>query len=165
MHYDRYLELGVDGVSFTEDLGTQRALMMSPEMFRKFLLPEYEFIFKNVFAEKKIVNFHSCGCVESIAVLLASIGITILNPIQFSANNLEKIKKDTVGKMALQGGIDTKLLLEGTPAEVQVHVQEVMEVLKPGGGYILCPDQGMPNFPPENIEAMWQTAKEYGRYR
>ena len=43
--FDRYLELGVDAVGFSEDLGTQRALMISPAMFREFILPEYEYCF------------------------------------------------------------------------------------------------------------------------
>jgi len=40
----------VDAVSFSEDLGTQRALMMSPAMFREFILPEYVHAFANVLA-------------------------------------------------------------------------------------------------------------------
>ncbi|KPK64405.1 MAG: hypothetical protein AMK73_04635 [Planctomycetes bacterium SM23_32] len=63
--FDRYLALGVDGVSFSEDLGTQRALMVSPAMFREFLLPEYAHCFQNVLAAGKIVHFHSCGCVDA----------------------------------------------------------------------------------------------------
>jgi uroporphyrinogen decarboxylase len=43
--FERYLELGVDAVGFSEDLGTQKGLMMSPEMFREFFLPEYRHMF------------------------------------------------------------------------------------------------------------------------
>jgi len=32
--FDRYLEMGVDRIGFSEDLGSQRALMMSPQTFR-----------------------------------------------------------------------------------------------------------------------------------
>lgn len=162
--FDRYLELGVDAVSFSEDLGTQRALMMSPTMFREFFLPEYQYMFENVLAEGKIINFHSCGCVDAIAGDLAELGVTILNPIQAKANNLPQMKADTMGRMALCGGIDTYLLQTGTPAKVRQEVIRVMEILKPGGGYICTPDQSIPGIPEENMRALWDTAEEIGRY-
>jgi uroporphyrinogen decarboxylase len=162
--FDRYLELGVDAISFTEDLGSQRALMISPEMFREFFLPEYEHCFENVLNAGKIVNFHSCGCVDAIAEDLAGIGVTILNPIQARANDLEKVKSTTEGKMALQGAIDTALLAEGTPDQIREEVARVMEILKPGGGYICGPDQVIPGIPEENMAALWETAAQVGQY-
>jgi len=162
--FDRYLELGVDGVTFTEDLGSQRALMISPRMFREFLLPEYEHCFENVLREGKLVLFHSCGCVESIASDLASIGVSVLNPIQARANDLKTVKSDTIGRMALHGAIDTAMLAMGTPEEVREEVIRVTEILKPGGGWVCAPDQSIPGIPEENMNALWETAQEFGRY-
>ena len=162
--FDRYLELGVDAVSFTEDLGSQRALMISPQMFRDFFLPEYEYCFENVLKAGKLINFHSCGCIDAIAEDLAGIGVTILNPLQARANDLDKVKQKTAGKLALQGAIDTALLAGGTPQEVRDEVASVMEILKPGGGYICGPDQTIPGIPDENMRALWETATDIGRY-
>jgi uroporphyrinogen decarboxylase len=162
--FDRYLELDVDAVHFSEDLGTQRALMMSPEMFREFLLPEYQYIFENVLRAGKLVHFHSCGCVDAIAGDLARSGVTILNPIQARANDLPRLKADTFGRMTLEGGIDTALLVRGTADDVRAEVIRVMEILKPGGGYICEPDQAIPGIPEENMTALWETAREVGRY-
>jgi uroporphyrinogen decarboxylase len=162
--FDRYLELGSDGVGCSEDLGSQRALMMSPEMFRAFILPEYVYIFENVLAAGKIVFFHSCGQIETIAADLADLGLTILNPVQARANDLCRVKSDTHGRTALHGAIDTALLAGGTPESVRAEVIRVMEILKPGGGYVCAPDQEIPGFPAENTEALWDTAREVGRY-
>jgi uroporphyrinogen decarboxylase len=162
--FDRYLELGVDGVSFSEDLGSQRALMISPRMFREFILPEYVFCFERVLRERKMVMFHSCGCVDAIAGELAGIGVTVLNPIQARANDLRKVKRETFGRMALNGGIDTSTLALGTPEYVRAEVIRVMEMLKPGGGYVCGPDQSIPGIPAENMEALWETAGEVGKY-
>lgn len=162
--YDRYLELGADMVSSSEDLGTQRALFMSPDTFRRFFLPEYEYIFENVLAAGKLVHFHSCGRVDEIAADLASIGVSILNPIQARANDLARLKRDTLGRTALHGGIDTAVLAGGGPDDVQREVTRVMEILKPGGGYICSPDQNIPGVPEENFKALWDTAAEAGRY-
>ncbi len=162
--FERYLELGVDGISFSEDLGSQRSLMISPDMFREFFLPEYVYCFEPVLQAKKLVLFHSCGCIDAVASDLASIGVSVLNPIQARANDLQKIKSETMGRMALEGGIDTSILARGTPADVRAEVIRVMEMLKPGGGYICGPDQYIPDIPKENWEMLWKTAQEMGRY-
>ena len=162
--FDRYLELGVDGVSFSEDLGSQRALMISPAMFREFILPEYIYCLERVLSQKKMVMFHSCGCIDAIAGDLAAIGVTVLNPIQARANDLHKLKSDTFGRMALSGGIDTSILARGTPGDVRAEVMRVMEILKPGGGYVCGPDQDIPGISAENMTALREAGYEVGRY-
>jgi uroporphyrinogen decarboxylase len=162
--FERYIELGVDGVGFSEDLGTQRALMISPRAFREFLKPEYERAFAPVKAAGKLVNFHSCGCIKEIVEDLIDVGVDILNPVQARANDLAEVKRKSMGKLALFGGIDTQqVLMRGTPQEVEAEVKRVISILAPGGGYIIAPDQGMP-FPEENIEALWRSAERWGRY-
>lgn len=163
--FERYLDLGVDAVGFSEDLGSQRALMLSPAMFREFLLPEYAYCFGPVLEAGKMVHFHSCGCVDAVAADLAALGVTVLNPIQARANDLARIKRETAGRMALHGGIDTAVLAAGTVADVRREVERVMALLKPGGGYVCGPDQSIPGIPPQNLQALWDTARELGRYR
>ena len=162
--FDRYLELGVDGITFSEDLGSQRALMVSPQMFREFFLPEYRHCFENVLREGKLVLFHSCGCVDAVAEDLASIGVSVLEPVQARANDLHQIKQDTIGRMALSGAIDTSVLALGTPADVRAEAIRVMDILKPGGGYVCAPDQNIPGVPEENMQSLWETAEAAGRY-
>ena len=66
--------------------------------------------------------------------------------------------------MALHGAIDTHLLMTGSADDVKTETQRVVETLKPGGGYVCAPDQYFPNFPVENIKALYDTAEAYGRY-
>ncbi len=162
--FERYLELGVDAVGFSEDLGSQKALLMSPAIFREFLLPQYKRCFEGVLAAGKLVRFHSCGCVQDIVADLAGIGVSILNPVQARANDLARVKRDAMaGRMALEGGVDSHLLVVGSPDEVRRETLRVLSILGPGGGYILGPDQGM-LWPPENYRAMIDTVREFGRY-
>lgn len=162
--FDRYLELGVDAVGFSEDLGTQKALLMSPRTFREFLLPVYRRCFAHVLAEGKLVRFHSCGCVQEVAADLAAIGVSALNPVQARANDLPRLKQTAIaGRMALEGGVDSHLLTVGTPEQVRAETARVLGILAPGGGYALGPDQGMP-WPQENWQAMVDTCRRCGRY-
>jgi uroporphyrinogen decarboxylase len=162
--FARYIEMGLDGIYFSEDLGTQRALMVSPTVLHEFFFPEYHFILQDALAEKKLINFHSCGCIQQIAGELAGLGISILNPVQARANDLVIVKEATVGKAALQGAIDTNMLCTGTPEAVRHETLRVLSILQPGGGYILGPDQDNLPFKPENMQAMRDAAREFGRY-
>ena len=74
------------------------------------------------------------------------------------------MKRDTVGRMALEGAIDTVVLAQGTPDDVRAEVIRVMDILKPGGGYVCAPDQVIPGVPEENMDVLWATAGEVGRY-
>lgn len=162
--FERYIELGVDGIGFSEDLGTQRALMVSPAMFREFFKPEYQRAFAPVKAAGKLVNFHSCGRVQEVVGDLVDVGVDILNPVQSRANDLVAMKEATRGELCLEGGIDTQqVLMLGTPEEVEAEVKRVLSILAPGGGFVIGPDQWMP-FPPGNLETMWVAAEHWGRY-
>ena len=162
--FERYAALGVDGVGFSEDLGTQRALMISPDAFRRFLKPQYARLFADAKARGLLINFHSCGRVEEVIEDLIEVGVDILNPMQARANDLAHVKQLAQGRLALEGGIDTQhVLMRGTPDEVEAEVRRVLGILAPGGGYIIGPDQGMP-FPPENIAALWRAAERWGAY-
>ena len=67
------------------------------------------------------------------------------------------------GHMALEGGVDSHLLVIGTPEQVRRETLRVMSILAAGGGYVLGPDQGM-LWTAENYQAMVNTARRYGRY-
>jgi uroporphyrinogen decarboxylase len=161
--FERYLEVGVDGFTFSEDLGHQQGLMISPKLFREFFAPEYKRCFQQLAKEGKIIDFHSCGRVQDIVEDLIDVGVTILNPVQARANNLALVKQKCMGKMALKGGVDSHLLMLGPIWNIRAEVKRVIRILAPGGGYIIGPDQFMP-FPLEYIKALWTTAEQYGRY-
>lgn len=161
--FERYLEIGVDGVTFSEDLGHQYGLMISPKLFQEFFIPEYRRIFDPLIKEGKIIDFHSCGCIQDIVEDLVGLGVTILNPVQARANDLALIKRKCAGRMALMGAVDSHLLMLGPIEKIRSEVKRVIGILAPGAGYIVGPDQTMP-FPKENIEALWVVAEEFGKY-
>jgi uroporphyrinogen decarboxylase len=62
------------------------------------------------------------------------------------------------------GGIDTQHLLTlGTPEEIQAEVRSRIQMLGPGGGYILAPDTLIPTSE-ENYHAYLEAGERYGRY-
>lgn len=162
--FQRLIDLGVNILHVSEDLGTQNALMMSPDMFRKFILPAYEKCFAEPLARRIIIDFHTCGHVEEIIPDLVAVGVGIINPMQAAAND-QHIAKDMVrGKTAILGGINSTVMLTGTLDEVRQEVRRAFDVLKPGGGWLAGPDQVINGAPEDNVKALWETCWELSPY-
>ncbi|MEI6425079.1 MAG: uroporphyrinogen decarboxylase family protein, partial [Lentisphaerota bacterium] len=158
-----YLNIGVELVGMGDDLGTQCALLLSPELIREFLVPEYERLFAIYKQRKVLVNFHSCGHIEPILDVFMELGVDILNPVQATANDLKSVRRKTAGRMALQGGISSGLIASGPIPAIREEVRRRILELGRDGGYFCAPDQGMP-WPKENYEALNNAVEEFGKY-
>ena len=160
----------IDLVMTAEDMGTQLAPFMHPDMYRKFCKPYHARVITAVrrAAPKTKIIFHSCGNIYPIIPDLIEIGIDVLNPIQPHATSMEpwRLKRDFGDALSFLGGVDIQELLPyGTREQVQDGVKELIDTMAPGGGFILAPShQFQPDVPPENIVAMYDTALEHGRY-
>ena len=74
-------------------------------------------------------------------------------------------KKRVGNRVALKGGLNTVLLLQGSPKEVMEAARRCIEEGAPGGGYILGSGDDIPrDAPRENVAAMVEAAHIYGRY-
>jgi len=75
-----------------------------------------------------------------------------------------KRAKETVGKVAcIAGNVPLDLLCTGTPEEVKTYCRELMDVAGPGGGFIFSTGAGMQGSRKENVKAMVEFSKEYGK--
>ncbi len=165
-------ELGenVDIIKIGDDLGTQDSLLMSPAMYRDTLKPihaEYIAFIKEHTDAK--VFFHTDGDVFSLVEDFIEIGVDILNPIQSTAGkmaDLAELKKRFGGRIVFCGGIDThRILPNGTPEQVREEVKRVIQILAPGGGYMVAAVHSIMNdVPAENILAMVDAVEEFGHY-
>lgn len=158
-----YLAVGVEAVNCGDDLGTQNAPLLSPEIVREFLVPEYRRLFSLYRQHGVIINFHSCGHVIPLLEMFIDLGIDILNPIQATANDLAEVRCITQGRMVLQGGLSSGLLVDGPPEQIRAEVKRLLWLLGRDGGYFCSPDQWMP-WPGEHIAAYHEALAEFGRY-
>lgn len=160
----------LDIIKIGDDLGTQQSLMISPKMYRELLKPFHaDFISFIKSRTKAKVFFHTDGDVFDLIDDFIEIGVDILNPIQTSAGkmaNLAELKKRYGKNIVFCGAIDTHHILpHGTPEEVRQEVKRVIEILGPGGGYMVASVHTIMNdVPPENILAMVDAVEEFGYY-
>lgn len=158
-----YLEAGVEVVHCGDDLGTQSGLLLSPDVIDEFLMPEYRRLL-GLYRERGVtICFHSCGHVTPLLERLMDLGIACLNPVQASANDLGEMRRLTRGRMALQGGVSSGLIVSGPTSAIRQEVARCLWLLGREGGYFCGPDQGMP-WPEEHLRAVEDAVLEFGEY-
>lgn len=158
-----------DLVYFGDDFSTQKGMMISPEQWRRFLLPTYRRIFSLIKNHGKYVWFHSCGSFHEVMGDLIDAGMDVWETVQVRAtgNDPRRLKNDYGRHITFYGGISTQdTLPSGTPEQVRREVRERVAVLGEGGGYVVGADHGiMPDVPMENVLAMYDEARHPGSRR
>jgi uroporphyrinogen decarboxylase len=171
-YFDRMLSAAkgrIDILRQADDLGTQRSLFFSAELFRTFIKPRIARLVDLAHSHKVKFMYHSCGAIVPLIDDLIEIGVDILDPLQALADGMDPqaLKANFGKRICLHGGIDTQYLLpRGTPEEVRTEVRTRLEILGKGGGFILAPCHVLQlDVPTENILAMGETglAYTYGR--
>jgi uroporphyrinogen decarboxylase len=157
----------VDVVMYGDDVATQRAPLMRPDLYRKLIKPRHKRMAETVKRFGKPVVYHSCGSVYALVPDLIDVGIDALNPIQVSAAHMDtaRLKREFGRDLAFWGGIDNqKTLPFGTPDDVRREVKRRIDDLAEGGGYVLCAAHNIQHdVPPANVAAMYDAALEYGK--
>lgn len=75
-----------------------------------------------------------------------------------------KAKKVLGDHMCIQGGVPPTILQAGSPQDVEEHVKKLIKVVGKDGGLIVGPGSAMDYAKPENVRAMIDTVKKYGKY-
>ncbi len=157
----------LDMVYTYDDVGIQNGLLMSPRMWRRYILPRHQRLNAAIRAARYPVKimYHSCGAVfPLIGSFVDEMGIDVLNPLQPRAAGMDlaRIKAEFGGRLSFHGAIDIQHTLpHGTPDEVQAEVRERCELLGRDGGYICTSAHYLQaDTPLANIIAMYTTPRE-----
>lgn len=152
----------LDAVLIGNDFGSQTGLMVDPDSLREYVFPGTKRIIDQAKSYGLKVIHHSCGSVFPIIGDLAGLGADVIHPIQALAADMDapKLKANFENKVAFCGGIDAQyLLVNQQPEDVRAKVSELMEIFPTG--LILSPSHEaiLPDIPPANIEAIFNTIK------
>jgi uroporphyrinogen decarboxylase len=170
---ERYLnEVGeyIQVFAYWDDITSQDGPIVSPNFYRKYVKPKQRQLCDLIKSKTKAkIYLHCCGaCYEFIGDFIEA-GFDILNPVQVNAKGMgdtAKLKREFGKDIVFWGGIDTQRILPfGTPRDVKEEVKRRINDLTPGGGFVFNTSHNIQNFvPPENIVAMYETARELGKY-
>jgi uroporphyrinogen decarboxylase len=159
---DFILPYDIDAVYFADDWGSQKGLIMGPDLWRKMIKPYMKELCKKVKDSGKIVVLHCCGLIEEILGEFSEIGVDCWNTVQPELYDLKKIKEKYGGDLCFYGAISNQGFLPfATPEETYKKCLEVLDIMS-GGGYILSPTHSItPDIPIENAYAIVRAARKF----
>jgi hypothetical protein len=163
---DRVAAVFVTGTDF----GMQTGPFISPKSYRELFQPFHKRVNAWVHTHTSWKTFiHSCGSVWALIPDFIESGFDILNPVQCSASQMDpwELKREFGDRLTFWGGgVDTQHTLPfGTPEQVRDEVRERIKAFGPGGGFVFNTIHNVqPNTPTENVLALYETQREYGRY-
>jgi uroporphyrinogen decarboxylase len=170
-HFERLLAAlpGQVDLAFTaDDIGGQNGLLLSLPMWEEFIKPYHLRLNQLIHRFGVRVIYHSDGAVMAAVPGLLEMGIDVLQALQFDAAGMDPLvlKQRYGDRLCFEGGVSVQRTLPfGTVDEVRAEVRCLIEVLGRDGGYILGPAHAIQaGTPPENILALFDTARDYYPY-
>jgi uroporphyrinogen decarboxylase len=157
----------VQVIQVNDDLGSQQAPLISPELYREMIKPYHGKLWRYIKGKSgKFLLLHSCGSIYELIPDLIELGVDALNPVQVSAANMDtgRLKRQFGRQLTFWGGgCDTQTVLRrGSVAEVREEVSRRIDDLADGGGFVFCPVHNIqPDVPPQNILAMYEEANSF----
>lgn len=160
----RLVQMGVDMIWTGDDMGGQSAMVISPEMWRRFFKPRMA----RFISECKAINpavkiaYHSDGRIFEIIPDLIEIGLDVLNPIQPASMDPAEVKRLFGDRLCFWGSIDEQHTLPfGTPYEVREEVLQRIQTIGKNGGLIIGPTHHIQlDTPMENFWALVNTIRQ-----
>jgi len=156
---------GVDIISLDDDVGEPSRMMISPDLWRRFLREPLAQMIRTARTVNPAVQilYHSDGYIEPIIPDLIEIGVNAINPVQPDVMNPAKLKESYGSKLAFWGTVGTASdWVYGSPSSIKAEVKERIETVGQGGGLVLAPAYDLePKVNWENVLAFLEAAREY----
>ncbi len=145
----------VDGLTFMDDWGSQRALLVAPELWRELFKPLYAEYVAIAHAHGKHAFMHSDGYITDLIPDLIEIGLDALNS-QVFCMGVEDLGSRFGGDLTFWGEMDRQQLLpRATPPEIAEAARRLRAAFHRDGGFIAQCEFG-PGARPENIHAFFE---------
>ncbi len=137
--------------------------IIGPRLYRQFAYPYDVRLIGEVGSASFPVALHICGDSTQILAEMVSSGAQILE-LDYKTD-LRIAKQILRGKCVFLGPVNPELIWSGSPTDVEAAAQEAIEILAPGGEFILGPGCALGSTTPiENVVALVEAAKKWGRY-
>jgi uroporphyrinogen-III decarboxylase len=148
------------------DFGSQLGPLIGEAAFRRFIAPHLQRLARLGHEYGQKVMLHCCGNFAPLIPAMIEVGLDGLQALQPCGPAMEpaRLKAAYGRQLVFAGCIDSHhVLIEGTPTAVSAKTQEILEIMKPGGGYVLSAshDVILEETPVENVLAMFDVAREY----
>lgn len=157
-------DIHVDAATFWEDMAFKTGPLISPTMFRRFMMPRYKVITELLRSKGVDVIFvDSDGNLNHLIPLWMESGVNFFWPLECAAGNDAVALRKKYGTDAILGGnIDKRALLKGKDV-IREEVMSKVPYLLETGGYFPSVDHFVPpDAPFENFLYLINTLREVG---
>ncbi len=154
-----------DAVMFGDDWGQQHGLIMGPDIWREFIMPELKRSYGFVKEHGKRVIIHSCGDVRELFDDLIDLGLDCFNPFQPEVMDTRALYREYKGRLSFWGGLSTQKTLPYASAEEVGQETETLLKMGLAGNYIFAPAHAVEgDVPLENMLAFINALKNQPGY-
>ena len=77
---------------------------------------------------------------------------------------MKEVKKRFTGWACFGGNLPVSLLKAATPQVVEAYVKQLIDDVAGDGGYIISTGAVLDDATPQNLHAMFDAGKKYGKY-
>jgi len=158
----------MDLVLTGDDFGAQNGLLVSVEMWDRFLgggFAQYLALAKAYGAK---TMHHTCGSVTALIPRMIESGLDVLQSLQPEAAGMDSatLKADFGTRLAFHGGVSIQRTMpRSTADDIGGEVEHLAATLGPGGGYIFCTAHNLQaDTPVASALALLAAYREFGRY-
>jgi uroporphyrinogen decarboxylase len=138
--------------------------MLSPKHYKKYPWIHEKRMVDELKEHGIVLHNHICGNTLPIVEEFIGTGAEVLEIDH--KTDARKIKEHARGRTTLLGNLNTNLLINGSPQDVEDACREAIEIMGPDYGFILGPGCAMSTeTPADNIHALVESAKKYGIYQ
>ncbi len=150
------------------DFGSQTGPLIGEDAFRRYITPHLQRLTRLGHDYGKKVMMHCCGSYAPLMPAMIEAGLDGVQALQPTTTDMQPaVLKRRFGRdLVFNGCIDSHhVLITGSPERVRQATRDVLDVMAPGGGYIVSAshDYILEETPVENVVAMFDAAQEWSR--
>lgn len=133
------MDLGIDMVHLSDDWGSQRSLIFSPQMFKDFFAENIKKIAASVKRRGKFLSLHSDGYIYPALPTIVEAGFDVIHPWQESAGmDYQSYLDNYADKFAIMGGVCVQTTFGFSKLDyLKSEIERVFKLLK-GKRWICC---------------------------
>lgn len=159
-----YCRAGIDIMEVPEDLGAENSMIISKNMFRRYIKPSYKKITDICKQNKVLIGIHSDGYILDILDDLIDVGMDVINP-QDLCNGIDNLARTLKGKVCIRLDIDrVKITPNGSRTEIFELIEEEVKTLGSKEGGLEFIYGVYPPTSPEKVSYVCEALEKYRTY-
>jgi uroporphyrinogen decarboxylase len=154
---------------FGDDLGFRSGCLVSPEVIRAQIIPQYRKVIGRIRGAGKPFLWHSCGCIFEVMDDIIALGINAKHSNEDAIAPYERWIETYGQRIGLVGGIDLDIVCQKPPEEVyRIVLERGRRFRQMANGYALGTGNSIPDYVPVEgylamVRAVQQLRAEEGR--